>query len=70
MLYCCLNCTFAGELLRVKKLFSRTVEECLVHYDHVGNKDIAFAAAFIRRCLTIDPSARLELLQDKWLNGI
>jgi serine/threonine-protein kinase SRPK3 len=64
---------FPGKLLRVKKLFPRTVEECIAHYNRVGDKDIAAAAAFIRRCLTIDPSVRpnaSELLHDEWLIDI
>lgn len=70
---CSTPLSFAGELLRVKKLFPRTIEECLAHYERVGNRDIAPAAAFIRRCLTIDPSIRpsaSELLQDGWLDGV
>lgn len=64
---------FAGKLLRVKKLFQRTVERCIAHYNHVRDKDIAPAAAFIRRCLTIDPFVRpsaSELSQDEWLIDI
>jgi serine/threonine-protein kinase SRPK3 len=59
-LYFRLN-SFPGELLRVKKLFRAPLKK---------DKDIVPAAAFIRRCLTIDPSVRpgaSELLQDEWL---
>ncbi|THH03876.1 hypothetical protein EW146_g10325 [Bondarzewia mesenterica] len=61
-----------GSLIRVKKLFPRTIEECMNHYAILDEKDIPVAAAFIRRCLTIDPGARptaLELLGDEWLKG-
>ncbi|KIM44308.1 hypothetical protein M413DRAFT_433710 [Hebeloma cylindrosporum] len=62
-----------GGLLRVKQLFPRTVEQCIAHYNRVADKDIAPTAAFIRRCLTIDPSTRpsaSELLRDEWLVGV
>ncbi|KAF8167107.1 hypothetical protein B0H34DRAFT_645455 [Crassisporium funariophilum] len=62
-----------GELLRVKKLFPRTIEECITHYGRLEDKDITLAAAFIRRCLTIDPSLRpsaSELFQDEWLSDV
>ncbi|KDR73028.1 hypothetical protein GALMADRAFT_281220 [Galerina marginata CBS 339.88] len=62
-----------GELLRVKKLFPRTIEECIAHYGCLEDKDIVPAATFIRRCLTIDPSLRpsaSELMQDEWLSDI
>jgi len=71
-LYYCLS-WFPGELLHVKKLFPHTVKKCIAHYGHVGDKDITPAAAFIQRCLTIDPSVHpsmSELLQDKWLIDI
>ena len=64
---------FSGELLRVKELFPRTIEECLAHYGRVGVKDLAPAAAFIRKCLAIDPSSRpsaSELLQDEWFSDV
>ena len=42
--------------------------QCIAYYQLVDEKDIGLAAAFIRRCLTINlfahPSA-LELLQDE-----
>jgi serine/threonine-protein kinase SRPK3 len=64
---------FAGKLLRVKKLYPRSIEDCIAHYKRVDDNDIAPAATFIRRCLTIDPSARpsaSELLQDEWLSDV
>ncbi|KAH7903737.1 kinase-like domain-containing protein [Hygrophoropsis aurantiaca] len=62
-----------GNLLRVKQLFPQTIEQCIAPYKRVENQDIAAAAAFIRRCLTIDPSVRpsaSELLQDEWLSDV
>jgi serine/threonine-protein kinase SRPK3 len=64
---------FAGKLFHVKKLFPRTIEECMAQYKHIDDKDIAPAATFIRRCLTIDPSVRpsaSELLQDEWFGNV
>jgi serine/threonine-protein kinase SRPK3 len=59
--------------LRVRELTPRSIDECLGFYGHlVDRADIAPAAAFIRRCLTIDPDARptaLELLDDEWLRN-
>ena len=57
----------------MKELFPRTIEECLAHYGRVGVKDLAPAAAFIRKCLAIDPSSRpsaSELLQDEWFSDV
>ncbi|GLB44360.1 putative protein kinase domain containing protein [Lyophyllum shimeji] len=64
-----------GELLRVKNewLSPQPIEDCLALYKHVDKNAITPAAAFIRRCLTIDPSARpsaSDLLQDQWLRDI
>ena len=47
----------------------------MLPYKEVGISmdEAASAAAFMRRCLTIDPSERptaVELLEDKWLEGI
>jgi serine/threonine-protein kinase SRPK3 len=47
-----------------------TIEECLRPYGVLDEKDIPAAAAFIRKCLTIDPSARpsaMDLSGDEWL---
>jgi serine/threonine-protein kinase SRPK3 len=65
-----LHAKFKGSLLRVKKLVPQTIEECIRPYKVLDEKDIPAAAKFIRKCLTIDPSARptaLELLDDEWL---
>jgi len=62
-----------GSLLRVQKLFPRSIDECLRHYRHLDEAGIAPAAAFIRRCLTIDPDVRpsaSELLGDGWLKDV
>jgi serine/threonine-protein kinase SRPK3 len=64
---------FSGSLLRVQKLFPRSIDECLRYYRFVDEAQIAPAATFIRRCLTIDPNVRpsaLELLDDEWLRGV
>lgn len=48
------------------------MESCLRAYKVMDEKDIAPAAAFIRKCLTIDPHERptaLELLEDEWLKN-
>jgi serine/threonine-protein kinase SRPK3 len=59
-----------GSLLRVHNLFPSSIERCLRPYKVLDEQEIPPIAAFIRRCLTIDPSARptaLELLDDEWL---
>lgn len=59
-----------GALIRVKELAPTTIETCLRVYRTLDEKEISPAAAFIRKCLTIDPSARpsaLDLLGDEWL---
>lgn len=64
--------SFKGSLHRVHDLFPSTIENCLRLYNVMEEKDIPPAAAFIRRCLTIDPRARptaLELLDDEWLKN-
>lgn len=58
--------------LRVHNLIPQTMESCLRAYKVMDEKDIAPAAAFIRKCLTIDPHERptaLELLNDDWLKN-
>lgn len=57
----------------MKELFPRPIEECIAYYNRVEDKDIGPIAAFMRRCLTIDPSVRpsaSELLQDEWLSDV
>lgn len=59
-----------GKLLRMDKFAPCTMEACLRNYKVLGEKDISAAAAFIRRCLTLDPRERptaLELLSDPWV---
>lgn len=59
-------------LLRVHNLIPQAMESCLRAYKVMDEKDIAPAAAFIRKCLTIDPHERptaLELLNDDWLKN-
>ncbi|KAG1818704.1 kinase-like domain-containing protein [Suillus subaureus] len=58
--------------LRIHNLIPQAMESCLRAYKVMDEKDIAPAAVFIRRCLTIDPHARptaLELLDDEWLKN-
>ena len=65
--------SFSGSLLRVQELFPRSIDECLRYYRLVDETQIAPAATFIRRCLTIDPNVRpsaLELLNDGWLRDV
>jgi serine/threonine-protein kinase SRPK3 len=48
------------------------IEQCIRLYG-MYEEDIPEAAAFIRRCLTIDPRIRpsaLDLLDDDWLKGV
>ncbi|KAH7921680.1 kinase-like protein [Leucogyrophana mollusca] len=62
-----------GSLIRIKELFPRPIEECMRNYSILDEEDIPAAAAFIRRCLTVDPQARptaLELLDDEWLRDV
>ncbi|KAG0701388.1 hypothetical protein DFH29DRAFT_852589 [Suillus ampliporus] len=59
--------------LRAHNLFPNSIESCLRTYRSMDEKVILPAAAFIRRCLTIDPRARptaLELLEDEWLTNV
>ena len=52
------------------KHLSRTIEKCLDNYKRLKREEVGPAAAFIRRCLVIDPVARptaKELLEDEWL---
>jgi serine/threonine-protein kinase SRPK3 len=59
-----------GSLLRVAELFPQSIESCLANYLVLGEDEVAGIAGFMRRCLTIDPSARptaSELLEDNWL---
>ncbi|KAG2063125.1 kinase-like protein [Suillus decipiens] len=61
-----------GSLHRVHDLFPNTIENRLRLYNVMEEKDISPAAAFIGRCLTIDPHARptaLELLDDEWFKN-
>ncbi|KAG1744912.1 uncharacterized protein EDB91DRAFT_1345806 [Suillus paluster] len=58
--------------LRVHNLFPNPIESFLRTYHNMDETDILPAAAFIRRCSTIDPRARptaLELLEDEWLTN-
>ncbi|KAG1814958.1 kinase-like domain-containing protein [Suillus variegatus] len=58
--------------LRVHNLIPQAMESCLRAYKVMDEKDIAPAAAFIRKCLTIDPHVRptaLQLLDDEWLTN-
>lgn len=58
--------------LRVHNLIPQAMESCLRAYKVMDEKDVAPAAAFIRKCLTIDPRTRptaLELLDDGWLKN-
>jgi serine/threonine-protein kinase SRPK3 len=64
---------FLGSLLRVQKPVPRSIDECLRFYRLLDEAQIAPAAAFIQRCLTIDPDVRpsaLELLNDEWLRDV
>jgi serine/threonine-protein kinase SRPK3 len=62
------------ELLRIKEPSPHTLEDRIADYKHLNKADIASAAVFIRRCLTIDASVRpsaLELLDDdECLHGV
>ncbi|KAH7910212.1 kinase-like domain-containing protein [Hygrophoropsis aurantiaca] len=62
-----------GSLIRIKKLSPRPIEDCMRIYNVLNEEDIPAAAAFARRCLTVDPGARpsaLELLDDEWLRDV
>jgi serine/threonine-protein kinase SRPK3 len=53
--------------------FPTPIEKLLDKYNRLKPEELAPAANFIRRCLTIDPSARptaKELLEDEWLNDV
>ena len=47
-----------------------TLEDILRRLEAVDESEIPGTAAFLRRCLTLDPKLRpsaLELLKDRWL---
>lgn len=61
----------SGDLLRIDELYPVSIEEALGNYDIVRKDVIGPAAAFIRRCIVLDPNLRptaAELLEDPWLN--
>jgi serine/threonine-protein kinase SRPK3 len=49
-----------------------SLEDILYAFGKIPTDDLPNVAAFIRRCLTLDPAARPsapELLNNKWLEG-
>jgi len=62
-----------GSLLRVNVFQPNSIEHVLYSIGTVQAEDVSCVAAFIRRCLVLDPASRssaVELLNDKWLNNM
>ena len=62
-----------GSLLRVTDFMPTNLEEILYGLGTVQADDVPGAAAFMRRCLALDPASRpsaLQLLNDKWLEDL
>jgi serine/threonine-protein kinase SRPK3 len=62
-----------GSLLRVTDFTPTNLEEILYGLGTVQADDVPGVAAFIRRCLALDPASRpsaLQLLNDKWLEDL
>jgi len=62
-----------GSLLRVTDFMPTNLEEILYGLGTVQADDVPGAAAFMRRCLALDPASRpsaQQLLNDKWLDDL
>jgi serine/threonine-protein kinase SRPK3 len=62
-----------GTLLRVTDFTPTSLEGLLTFTGAVSPSDIPHIAAFLHRCLAIDPAARpsaLELLNDPWFSDV
>lgn len=60
----------SGSLKNIDELFPVSIEEALGNYTIVPREQVGPAAAFVRRCLVVDPNNRpsaAELLTDPWL---
>ena len=64
---------FKGSLLRVTDFMPTNLEDILYGIGTVQADDVPGLAAFMRRCLALDPASRpsaLQLLDDKWLKDL
>jgi serine/threonine-protein kinase SRPK3 len=62
-----------GSLLQVTDFKPTNLEEILYGLGTVQEDDVPGVAAFMRRCLALDPTSRpsaLQLLNDKWLEDL
>jgi len=62
-----------GSLLRATDFIPSSLEDILYAIGTVQADDVPCVAAFMRRCLALDPASRLsvqELLNDKWLEDL
>ena len=62
-----------GSLLRVTDFMPTNFEDILYGLGTVQADDVPGVAAFMRRCLVLDPASRpseLQLLNDKWLEDL
>ena len=66
-----INITYTGKLLSAPKLKSQPLED-LLRQHKVQEKDVPGAAAFIHRCLSLDPRRPKAgmLVGDAWLAGV
>jgi serine/threonine-protein kinase SRPK3 len=66
-------CLMKGSLLQVTDFMPTNLEEILYGFGTVQADDVPGVAAFMRRCLALDPASRpsaLQLLNDKWLEDL
>jgi len=62
-----------GSLLRVTDFMPSSLEDILYGLGTMQTDYVPDIAAFMRRCLALDPAARSsapELLKDKWLDDV
>jgi serine/threonine-protein kinase SRPK3 len=64
---------FVGSLRRVTDFIPSSLEDILYGLGTMQADDVPGVAAFMRRCLALDPTSRpsaLELLNDVWLEHL
>jgi serine/threonine-protein kinase SRPK3 len=62
-----------GSLLQITDFMPTNLEDIICGLGTVQADDVPGVAAFMRRCLALDPASRptaLQLLNDKWLEDL